>query len=573
MTVDIELHSRDHLLLFMNLWDLPTDLLDLVLSCLSIEDYVLLLQTSKSLKLLFDNNHLYQAVWRANFAQTLIAYEVSYIEEDQIEAGVYGLHALIGKIEFVLERVEKEMEPLQEFLAGDDSGQSLDSWNQIDNLLNDVFTTFVTDEKFFIPIVYVANKYWKEFCEATECSNCTYNISRMCWSRQLLHLQNVNLAVKFLRKADPDQSDDLERFLVEVGRFDNAFPELSKIRVAQIKKLRRHTRSFIPISSGTLKFASEKHFLTFIESLANSLSSLVEHRPCRDQNDRSTGINILREYYGHKAEPSIFRVAILTKILYEEVFGKLIFQIGSEILRFSPKISQQLIMFGKYRLRLRTNSKGFVAENGPLASPAEERIMTMGMNYGKALTLCTAFEMPSNHVEAFLDRIMYSEVPEINFDSSYWSNSMKFMKTLLFNKRSKPNDLVENGLVYFMGMVPFNGPLCFQWAKYIIENLTFPQRFQIGKRNLALGRVIFNKWGDKYGVIAERYDGAGSIFLVYTHNRKVQKMRMDDVEILGRTSPNAARGVMTTQGFTIMGMFYLSEMLVDDEEYRFVSKF
>lgn len=552
----------------MNLWDLPTDLLDLVLAHLSIEDYVHLLHTSKRLRLLLNTSHHYQIVWKANFSEILEAHEFPYNEAEQMNTSVFELIALIKEIEAVLDKIQKAMECLKESEAvPNDSTSSLLSWRQIDSFLNQVFSRYAVDENFFIPVVFVAMKYWKDFCVATECSFGSYDISRMCWSRQLLHLQNVNLAVNFLRRSLPDDTDDMERFLFEVSRFDYGFPELSKVRMAQIKKLRHLTRRIIPIPGGTLMFPSERHFLSFIGSLANKLTAVIERRPQRDRYDQSTGINILREYNGQNAEPAIFRVAMLAKILHEEVFGKLRFQIGSEIHTFTPKISQQLIMFGKYRLRLRTNSTSFAVESGPRASPLE-RLVTMRMDYGKALALCMTFKLPLNHVDEYLDRIRFSEVPEISIDREYWLHSMKFMETLLNGNKIRHSDLVEHDLVFFVGMVPFEGTLTFQWAKYIMDKLA------CGLSNLfqEKGQLLFDKRRDKYGVIAQTYNGAGSAFLVYTHNGRVQTMDASDLEILGRISPRAAQGLMTTMGFTIMGMFYASQMRVNDGEYRFIAR-
>lgn len=552
---------------FMNLWDLPTDLLDLVLAHLSIEDYVHLLHTSKRLRLLLNSNHHYQIIWKANFSEVLEAYEFPYNEAEHTDTSVFELFALIREIETVLENIQKAMECLKESEAVSDVSARLLSWRQIDSFLNQVFSRFAIDKKFFIPVVFVAMKYWREFCVATECSQGTYNISRMCWSRQLLHLQNVNLAVEFLRSSLHDDTDDMERFLFEMSRFDYSFPELSKVRMVQIKKLRNHARRIIPIPGGTLVFPSERHFLSFIGSLANKLSADIERRPQRNRYDQSTGINVLREYHGQNAEPAMFRVAILAKILQEEVFGKLRFQIGSEVHTFTPKISQQLIMFGKYRLRLRTNSTGFAVESGPQPGPLE-RLMTMRMDFGKALALCTTFKIPVNHVDEYLDRITFSDVPEISIDKEYWLHSMKFMETLLNGNKIRHSDLVERDLVFFVGMVPFKGTLNFQWAKYIVDKLA------CGPSNLFQeeGQLVFDKRRDKYGVIAQSNNGTGSTFLAYAHTGKVQTMDASDVEILGRISPRAAQGLMTSLGFTVMGMFYASQMRVDDGEYRFIAR-
>ncbi|SGZ58202.1 CIC11C00000005703 [Sungouiella intermedia] len=546
----------------MNLWELPTDILDLVLIHLSIEDYVHLLQTCNRLRRVLDNNHLYLILWKASFASTLEAYEFPYDEDLQTETSIHKLYSSIKELEAILIRIQKYLEGL-----GDDVKPETST--KIDNLLNFVFSELAIDESLFVPIVYLADKYRKEFHRATENTTGSYNISHMCWTRQLLHLQNVNMAVKFLQNSQPEHGTDFEKFLFEMSRFDFGFPELSKVRVAQIKKLKQRARSMIPIPNGKLMFANEHHFLRFVGSLANRLSGLIERRPHRNSTDQSTGLNVLREYHGQNAEPTILRVAIISKILQEEVFGKHSFQIGSEIHTFTPKLSQHLIMFGKYRLRIRTNTTGFVAENGPLANPAEERILTMGLDYGKALALCTTFKTPFNNLDEYMDNIMYSEVAEINVDKDYWLNSLKFMETLLSDNTVDLNGLVENDLVFFVGMARRRQPLNFQWTRYIMDKLTLGHETHQFSRFEEQGLIAFDDRGDKYGVIADICtDTEHPTFLAYTHNGKLLTFDASGIELLHHISPKALQGFLTSQGFNFMGMFYLTEMRIDNGEYR-----
>lgn len=564
----------------ISLWHLPFDVLDLILQKITFVDYVHLIQTNTKLRNVLDNHHLYETVWKANFADVLEAYEWPYSNEQEMLVGRKELYATIGEVEQFLIKIRgmihefgKEYMTKPFFLPNQDPALELiapEVRNAMNEVLEEAYVKYAIKSKYFVPLVYLSDKYWKGFCEATEKKQDKYNISLMCWSRKLLHIQNVNLAIKFFNKVSINETSNIEKCFLELSRFDFEFSDLAGTRVKKLRKMRSDVRRLLPIKKGVLGFDSENLFLGFLGRLGLKLLELLplSRPPTGSEVFRSySGINVLREYVGQPSEPRMYRLAIMAKVLQEEVFSKLRFRIGSLEYAFDVKVTQFQILLGKFRLRLKTDFSGVSVERSPWADPAMESIMSAHIDYGKATSLSQNVEFR----KCELRDLELTDVPCFSTYSEKWEASLEFVVSLLDKSFFRPPHYFNGYLIDYIGAIE-GVKESVSWIYRIYHELPY-SRSHLGNITSQEGRIAFDEAIHAFAVVTvpRLTDFFSGHYLAYAHDdSRIGKVRAN-CDFLGPISPEKIQWLMRTEGFTTMGMHYFTELRFLDKEYRFSS--
>lgn len=565
----------------MELWNLSTDVFDSILEHLSFEDYVHLTQTNSHLRSLLNNSHLFEIVWKAQFSDTLEAYEWPFSEEHEMQVGKEALYRDIREVRETLKEVRDTVQKLVKLLwysENSQESQCLDmasaETKKLKDALDRVILTYSVEERYFIPLVYLSNQLWQEFCNETSRTDFSFNMSMMCWAQKLLHIQNVNIALKNLLEANGQTTTNLERFFLDISRFDFNFHDLSLIRLKTLRKMRKIVHNSLPLDRGVLGFEDEATFLNLMASIATKL--LRQLPQAKDTNPVSTGINVLREYVGQPQEPFMYRLSILAKIMQEEVFSKLKFQIGAKegkSVSFNVQVSPKLVLFGNYRLRIASDTKHIVAEVGPYSNIDLERMVASPIDYRKAVLFAKMFTLDERQA-GDLNLMKY---PCFSTNFTKWKDFLDQLDARIGGQANSAKEFSFSDRCLYRG--------CFQgeYGEYILKHWNCDilplgmKSFEDWHFSRALididkpGRLIFNLYHHVYAVMyqTKKRGIRASSCVLHPHDAAHPTTYDNGCEFLSGMTAKSIQWLMRTEGFNYMALFYLPQISLSEGEYRF----
>lgn len=317
-------------------WHLPTEIVDWILSHVSFLDYVALTQTNSFLREALDNTRVLQLVLTANFAQKIDSFEWSFAD----------LNGCLQK-----QNLWNSYWELNHFLERVDGISFLESSQPMHQLhLQREIQKFATEETYVVPLMVTLDALTEELSRSLLRRVGKIPISRVSWTRLLMHLQNFQKAVNFFQKADPGVPSSLERCLFEVSRADLNFPQLVHWRTTKIYHIRQEVRRFLPTSNGSITFANWPSFLKFLKELV-----IVIARALPKPNGKWPALNILRAYRGDGVASNEMRMAMVAKILTEEVFRKFRIKVNGHSTKLSVRPSAIMIWVGPIEVRVMTD--------------------------------------------------------------------------------------------------------------------------------------------------------------------------------------------------------------------------
>lgn len=521
------------------LWDLPTDVMNDILEKISFADYVQLMFTCKSLRRVLDNDKLYKIVWKANFATVSDAYEWPQSDEQLMVGGWRNLYGRIESVEHRLLIMEKRFEGLRK------ESPSVPP-EQMERLrtkeIRSISMDIGTDERYFIPLVHLSSAEWDKFCRATEGKREVYDMFRMCLTRKLLYLQGVNIALCFFMKAESSHATDIEKCLFELSRFDFAFCELAIIRKRKLSDTRRAVLEELPIQTGILGFVSENMFVSFVIAIARKI---ISHFPTPQTHEPS--LNILREYVGQTGEPRIYRLAMLAKVMQEEIFSKLSFRVNNQDQSFEANITGSELLIGKFRFRLKTDLSG-IASVTESDMPARSRV-----NYESAIYHCRNM----GHATRSIPR--QNSYPCNSEDEMIWELFRDLVLQILRKPERSKKSLVD---MKSWPLEPVATELLWESPALLMRS----PKFSV---NPSQGRIVILKTGDM-GVISRlQYSTRCPFVYLYDDTRlrnideNYSRMRID--------SPATIQWLMKCRGFNCMGLYDLPGLEYVDGEFRFLA--
>lgn len=527
-----------------HLWDLPMDILNLILQNITFEDYVQLMSTCKTLRDLLDTQTQFETVWRSSFQNTTRAFE--WLESDDIlmKGGWRQLYGRIQEIERKLDQFDSmNLKLLEVFSLSSSEEANAAKTDQVRWML----VNFGTDPNYFIPLVHLSTKYWNEFCLATEDRRKSFGILKMCLTRRLLHLQNVNAALTYFHKANSEETENIEKCLFEVSRFDFGFSELAFIRQQKLQEMRKIVAKELPIQNGVLGFVNESMFVHFISSVGQKIMSVLP-KPHKD----GLSTNLLREFVGQPGEPRMYRLAILAKILQEEIFSKLKFHIGKQVRSFSVSLTGSELLIGPLRFRLKTNYTGISLMESGEAPPSQP------VNYESAIFHCT-------YVSYFkLLAPKQSPYPSISEEPSFWYKYREHMRAIL---KGPPHSKHENWDPSDFGLGGLNAkvwPLDIAGHNLLLESPSKQCLETHGEQ--VTGKITMLKSG-ALAVTIDHDESSGPY--VYTHDSEhLEKYDGTFLWPLNTTS-ETIQWLMKSRGFNMMGIFDLSDLNFGDSGFWF----
>lgn len=342
-------------------WNLPTEILEIVLKHISFDDYVNLTRTNGELRRTLDTPDLWNHVYQNVFGPIHHQYEWSDTWKSKTE----------------MWKLKKEFrEYLQQFVQlssgmtiGDKVGplwqeqdpnasnfkfqkQSLlltdrttELWITEDTpwakMLEKGIRTFA-QEKYFPIVVETYNQEMQKLKLLIRLQSCV-PVTAFAFVSKLLQIQNMSLGLKYYSHAQGDV--DLERGYFEMARFDASFHELAPVRLQKLERMRTLLRDTLPISKGVLGFQSESQFSEFLEG---TVKLLLQCLLPVTQNRRGYGQNILNVYKGNFQGPALMYIAIVAKVLQEEIFLKIKINVAGCTARLKTKCSQLFIVVGDF---------------------------------------------------------------------------------------------------------------------------------------------------------------------------------------------------------------------------------
>ncbi|RKP32778.1 hypothetical protein METBISCDRAFT_21046 [Metschnikowia bicuspidata] len=177
----------------------------------------------------------------------------------------------------------------------------------------------------------------------------TLNVAQSSWSRHMFHMQQFAACVRFFHRADPNTHRDLERCYFELSRCHLEFGLLAPCRVKKLRQLRTQVANFTGVHSGGLLFASSSAFQDYLRSVVFIILRILKPQdPLPTENG-----NLFRFYKGETRAEMEICLAVVGKILQEEVFDKIVLQTPEK--RYSHvtvKISPKFIIAGDMYISL-----------------------------------------------------------------------------------------------------------------------------------------------------------------------------------------------------------------------------
>lgn len=520
---------------------------------------------------LLDNSRLYETVWRSTFANTLEAYEWPNSAESELLVGPIQLRSAIQELEQFLINIRhsilKFCHELRE-TNGPNGETTTKSVNpnlrqKLDTQLSAAFGKFAAQKKYFVPLIYLSNKYWANFCIQTKEKQLEIDIFLLCWCQRLLHIQNVRVAVEFFQNSSVYETANIEQCFFEISRFDFGFSLLALSRLHILQSMRSVVHSFLPIREGVLGFPTEESFIRFVSLLTHKIFFQLKHVP--PTTLQSTGINVLREYTGQPPEPRMYRLAILAKILQEEVFSILRFQIGAQIFQFDVEVTQFQLLIGKFRVRIKTDLSGIAVEIGPHPDRAMERIVSSKIDYGKAVILSQTFQLKQLRPNGTTQL----QHPYFSTHTEKWKSSLKLVEAILNRKLVHTTD--SDDLAYYTGIAE-NRESLFDWISFFMRKLPFRLGFPGDPEYYGQVRYIENQ--HTFAVVhtnPHQKSDSPHEAVAYCLDASISRFNLQSPLPRHLLTPELIQWLMLTDGFNEMGMFHLPKMEIFDSEYRFLS--
>lgn len=317
-------------------WHLPTDIVDHVLEHISFPDFVALTQTNSALRHLLDNTRMLQLVLSANFAELIDSFEWSFTDLDEC---------------LQKQNLWKSYLELDSFLKFRDS-PIVDFSSPPSNykrLLEEIHK-LTTSERFFIPLVIIYYELAANLKSGLITKKPRISISRFSWAQLLMHLQNVQRAVLFFHNVGNEIPLLIEKAFFEFSRSDLNFPQLAKSRTKALYNIRKQVRQFLPVSNGIIIFPDWPSFFQFLKELV-----MVVVKALPKAKGQYHAMNILRAYDGDGIAGKDMNMAIIAKILTEEVFKKLRIKVSHQLVKLSVRPSAVMIWVGPIEVQIVTD--------------------------------------------------------------------------------------------------------------------------------------------------------------------------------------------------------------------------
>lgn len=316
-------------------WHLPIEVVDCILKHVSFLDYVALTQTNSSLRELLNNTRVLQLVLSANFAQKIDSFEWSFTDIDRC---------------LEKKNLWRSYRQLDSFLGSVDGISLLDSPSLDQMQLQRNIHKFGADEIYLVPLMMIYDLLDERLTESLFKRGVKIHISRVSWTQLLLHLQNFRKAINFFHDAGSGIPSSIERSLFEVSRADLNFPQLVHSRTAKLYHIRRQVRHFLPTSKGSITFANWPAFLKFLKEVV-----IVIVKALPKPKGQWPALNILRAYEGDGIAGDEMIMAMVAKILTEEIFKKFRIKVNDRMTEFLVRPSAIMIWVGPIEVRLMTD--------------------------------------------------------------------------------------------------------------------------------------------------------------------------------------------------------------------------
>lgn len=319
-------------------WQLPTEIINEILQFISFDDYVALTQTSSIIRRILDTQHQFYVVLDANTGADLRANELNcWSNKPLIWKG-------LGQIRKFLKLVDS-IYPTN--MVDPYSGAEIRK--NRDQVIQTALDLFVTHSNFLIPTLLefkLAQTELERNAAEALIHPKTFSVSRITWLRKLLQLHGFARTVEYSMSDESDEKSTfslIEKCYFELSRCHIDFTELARYRGITLSRIRRDIRQFLPISCGKLKFRTMASYHTF---LAQAIKIILRHLHPKTFKPGFAG-NILRIYKGLGGETNVPYLAILAKVLEEEIFAKLAFDVGGKIVKIDDRfITSTFLVLG-----------------------------------------------------------------------------------------------------------------------------------------------------------------------------------------------------------------------------------
>lgn len=557
-------------------WNLPTEIVDRIVELVSFLDYVALTQTSRTLRSLLDNRHLLLVTLSSTYGRTITAYEWDSVAEAPSRALLWEKFCRL--LLFLLD-VERRCATTYNLLALNERRTSQDhtasdiEWRK---LMHEAIIVYACDPAYFLPLMTELQLCWHDFREKAHDPVPDVSLTRLCWTRKLLELQNFSKAVRFFLKVDPESTLELEQCYFELSRCHLDFDRLAPLRTAKIAEMQAKVRVTLPIQSGELRFPSFHAYEHFIRALVETLA------PCLTfHNTARTGMNILRVYNQELCNAKHMYFAILAKVLQETVFDRLLFNVQGRAVNIQAKVTPMFLMMDSFcvLVDLDFNSLSFYRTDA-LRGLAASGNSTAFRPLTHRDIIYSAFEVPETA----------HSLPTITSLNS-WSNAeistskekLRFLRTLLvpvmeekniefslFSTLLRKNEfyLYYNCVLAHLQRTDF---IFFDYWDSLIQRI---KSAEPSAEQIRLGTVVVNSVSDYVGAIVSFYNQSEG-----AEEKTSIVLPHDQVELSFALTPsitvvNAAdlednlaaflEWLMSNEGATHLGMFLFPRLIASN---------
>lgn len=399
----------------LRLQDLPTEILAQITGRLKLMDYVNLVNLNREYIQTFGNMLLYGAMWRNNFSKFTKAYRVPE-SDDTLMGG--GWRGLMGRIRTLETAIVNAKTMIQGRLAEKLSPAQIQkvALGATEHLV----VRYACDRMYFIPLLVVTEYYRDKTFQLLESEGFADLVFQMCLSRRLLHLLNVSMALYFFQNAIPTQTENTERCLFELSRFDFGFHELCLQRHAILSRIQNQVDSVILSDWQNLRVDSKCEIDKFILKLGTVVLSHLPPITPEAANPR----NILRTFERRSASSALHIHVIVGDILRRIFSGPVC--IFGKLSVLKVEVTRHHLIVGQRKYQYDLTSQKWSARSADSEMP---------LSYEAAIDSCK-LRRPVVAPENTIGQVPVSESIHL------WNTTLKTVRKLLVSDDKSPAEYI-----------------------------------------------------------------------------------------------------------------------------------